>query len=81
MKHNNIVLAEEYFIKSIDIENSISYSYGPPSIQKPTHELYADWLLSQKRTEEAGQQYTLAQKIGPSRLRVLEGIEKTQQVL
>lgn len=78
---NNIVLAEEYFIKSIDIENSISYSYGPPSIQKPTHELYADWLLSQKRTEEAGQQYTLAQKIGPSRLRVLEGIEKTQQVL
>lgn len=78
---NNPVLAEKYFLKSIAIENSISYSYGPPSIQKPTHELYADWLLSHKRNEAANQQYTLAQKTGPNRLRVLEGIEKTKQVL
>ncbi|AFL80133.1 hypothetical protein Aeqsu_0624 [Aequorivita sublithincola DSM 14238] len=75
--NNNSALAEEHLLKSIAIENSISYSYGPPSIQKPTHELYADWLLSKERSEEANQQYTLAQKLGPSRLRVLEGLEKT----
>ncbi|SRX74459.1 tetratricopeptide repeat protein [Aequorivita antarctica] len=78
---NNTKFAEEYFIKSIDIENSISYSYGPPSIQKPTHELYADWLLTQTRKEEAAKQYELALKIGPGRLRVLKGIEKTKQVI
>ncbi len=78
---NNTKLAEEHFIKSIDIENSISYSYGPPSIQKPTHELYADWLLTQNRNEEAAEQYELALKIGPGRLRVLKGIENTKQVI
>lgn len=46
-------LAEDYLVKSTELEDSIDYSYGPPGIQKPTHELYADWLLSQKRNEEA----------------------------
>lgn len=79
--NNNAKLAEEHFIKSIAIENSISYSYGPPSIQKPTHELYADWLLTQKRKEDAAKQYELALKNGPGRLRVLKGIENTKQVI
>ncbi len=74
-------LAEEHFIKSIDIEKSISYSYGPPSIQKPTHELYADWLLNQNRKEEAVKQYELALKNGPKRLRILKGIENSKQVM
>jgi hypothetical protein len=78
---NNTKLAEEHFIKSIAIENSISYSYGPPAIQKPTHELYADWLLTQNRNEEAAEQYKLALKNGPGRLRVLKGIENTKQIL
>lgn len=78
---NNSKLAEEHFLKSINIENSISYSYGPPSIHKPTHELYANWLLQQGRKQEAAKQYELALKNGPGRLRILEGIEKTKQVL
>jgi len=79
--NNNTKLAEEHFIKSIDIENSISYSYGPPSIQKPTHELYADWLLTQNRNEEAAEHYSLALKNGPGRLRALEGMEKTKEII
>lgn len=78
---NDAKLAEEYFIKSIAIENSISYSYGPPSIQKPTHELYADWLLSKNRNKEAAEHYELALKNGPGRLRILKGIENTKQVI
>lgn len=79
--NNNSKLAEEHFIKSIEIENSISYSYGPPSIQKPTHELYADWLLTQNRNEEAAKQYELALKNGPGRLRILKGLENAKQVM
>ncbi len=71
-------LAETHFLKSIEVENSISYSYGPPAIQKPTHELYADWLISQNRLEEAAAQYKLSLKKGPKRLRALDGIEKTK---
>ena len=78
---NNTKLVEEYFLKSIAIKKSISYSYGPPSIQKPTHELYADWLLTQKRNEEAAEYYAIALKNGPGRLLALKGEEKAKQVI
>lgn len=71
-------LAEAHFLKSIEVEESISYSYGPPLIQKPTHELYADWLVSRNRLEEAAAQYMLSLKKGPKRLRALNGLEKTK---
>ncbi|MDN3724869.1 hypothetical protein QRD02_10780 [Aequorivita sp. SDUM287046] len=77
----NHKLAEEHLIKSIEIANSISYSYGPPSIQKPTRELYAEWLLAQNRKEEAAQQFQLALKKGPGRVRVLKGMETLKQIL
>jgi tetratricopeptide (TPR) repeat protein len=79
--NNNPKLAEKHLIKSIAIENSISYSYGPPSIQKPTHELYADWLLTQNRNEEAVEHYSLALKNGPGRLRISEGMENAKKII
>ncbi len=36
---------EIHLKKSIELEQDLSYSYGPPVVQKPTHELYADWLV------------------------------------
>ncbi len=67
--------AEDYFLKSIELKESISYSYGPPSIQKPTRELYADWLLSQNRNVEAKIQYEKSLKMNPNRTLVVKGIE------
>ncbi|MEH6535896.1 MAG: hypothetical protein V7719_05860 [Psychroserpens sp.] len=78
---SSITSAEEHFLKSIALESSISYSYGPPHIQKPTHELYADWLLSQKRYSEADSQYKLALKLAPKRRLLMIGIENTQKYL
>ena len=69
--------AEAYFLKSIELKESISYSYGPPSIQKPTRELYADWLLSQNRAEEAKTQYEKSLKMNPNRTLVVKGIENS----
>lgn len=67
--------AEEHLLKSIELQESISYSYGPPSIQKPTRELYADWLVAMGRYKEAETQYLLAEKMGPKRRLIREGIE------
>jgi tetratricopeptide (TPR) repeat protein len=75
---NNLVSAEEHFLNSITLEESISYSYGPPQIQKPTRELYADWLVSQNRMEDATSQYELTLKNAPKRLHALKGIEKSR---
>jgi tetratricopeptide (TPR) repeat protein len=69
-------LAETHFLKSVELEESISYSYGPPAIQKPTHELYADWLISENRMEEAAEHYMHSLKKGPKRLRAMTGLEK-----
>jgi hypothetical protein len=71
---NNDSLETERLIKeSIDIESKLSYSYGPPVIQKPTHELYAEWLLSQNRFEEAITQFDLTLEMATNRRQALEG--------
>ena len=67
--------AEEHFISSIELDESMSYSYGPPFIQKPTRELYADWLLNQGRLEEAKEEYSVCLKRAPKKKSLLEGIE------
>jgi tetratricopeptide (TPR) repeat protein len=59
--------AEEFLVKSTELEDSGNYSYGPPSIQKPTHEFYADWLLSKLRFEEALAEYEKALERCPGR--------------
>ncbi len=71
-------LAEDHFLKSIDLEESISYSYGPPHIQKPPRELYADWLLLLNRNKEAETQYSLTLRKNPKRALALKGIALAQ---
>ncbi|MFT7071993.1 MAG: tetratricopeptide (TPR) repeat protein [Patiriisocius sp.] len=80
-RNSSFTIAEEHFLKSIDLESSISYSYGPPRIQKPTHEFYGDWLLGQKRYNEANDQYKLALKFAPKRRLAMIGIKNTQEYL
>jgi tetratricopeptide (TPR) repeat protein len=77
-RHNK---AEEHLLKSIELQESISYSYGPPSIQKPTRELYADWLVAMGRYKEAETQYARAEKAGPKRRLIIEGKENASQFL
>ena len=59
--------AENHLKRSIEMEEGLSYSYGPPVIQKPTHELYADFLMSQGREEEARTQYEKTLERAPKR--------------
>ncbi len=59
----------ELFIESIKLFEGINYSYGPPSIQKPVYELYADWLLRKGDQVGAKKYYSLALKNGPNRAR------------
>lgn len=69
-------MAEQHFLKSIALQNSISYSYGPPLVQKPVYELYANWLMQQGRYKDADAHLKLAAKSGPGRRLVREGVEK-----
>lgn len=73
-------LTEKYLIRTIELDESLSYSYGPPVIKKPTHELYADWLISQNRLEDADKQYELTLVRAPKRRLALEGKNKSQTI-
>ena len=79
--NSNYELAEEQLLASIELEEQISYSYGPPMIQKPTYELYADWLLEQKRYEEAEAAYEQALKKAPKRRSLMMGVDNAKNQL
>ncbi|MEL7120706.1 MAG: hypothetical protein AAFO07_14740, partial [Bacteroidota bacterium] len=59
--------------KAVEQESTVTYSYGPPIIVKPTFELYGEWLLEKGRAEDALKQFDYALKRGPKRMRALKG--------
>ncbi len=73
-------LTEAHLKKTLELEQDLSYSYGPPVIQKPTHELYADWLLSQGRNQEALEQYEAALAKAPMRRTALAGVASCEEM-
>lgn len=73
--------AEKWLRKAVAREENISYSYGPPRFQKPTRELYADWLLEHDQAKLALEQYEFALERGPKRRLVLRGIQKAAEKL
>ncbi len=77
----NASTANQWFEKACALEAVTDYEYGPPTIIKPAHELYADWLLAQGRAEDALLHYGLAEQRTPKRWLVLEGQLKAHQLL
>jgi len=74
-------LTEKYLKKTLELEQDLSYSYGPPVIQKPTNELYADWLFIQNRNEEAAQQYQATLVKAPMRRTALAGLDSCEKMV
>ena len=77
---NNLSEAEEWHQKATKLEDETSFMFGPPSIVKPSHELYGEWLLRQNRYEEALDQFNRALELAPGRRISVEGKETAQKV-
>jgi hypothetical protein len=78
---DNSVETEQLLMQAVELEEALSYSYGPPFIQKPTHELYAEWLLENNRPEEAIKQYDYSLKRGTKRLMPINGKKKSASMI
>ncbi len=78
---NDIEETEKWLKDACELQENISYSYGPPTIVKPTFELYADWLMEQNRPKDAIIQYDKAWQRGPNRAAVLIGKMNAYQKL
>jgi len=73
--------AENLMKKASDLEKSISYAYGPPTIVKPSFEMYGEWLMEQGRPEEALKQFELSLKATPNRLLSVKGKSAAVELL
>jgi len=75
------VATDSFFMKATTLENSISYSFGPPVIIKPSNEMYGEWLLEMNRPQEALQQFNLSLRGAPNRVLSLQGKLKAAKVV
>lgn len=73
--------AKDWFEKGSAMDEKLSYSFGPPSILKPVHEAYAEWLLDNNQTAEALAVFEKSLARHPRRLRSLEGKKKAAELL
>ncbi|MGB3163439.1 MAG: hypothetical protein WBA96_07905 [Chitinophagaceae bacterium] len=69
------VATEKFFKEATALHSSSGYSYGPPSIVKPTFEMYGEWLLENNRPKEALEQFELALKMMPNKRLSIQGKE------
>jgi tetratricopeptide (TPR) repeat protein len=67
------VTTEKILKQAISLETTISYAYGPPTIVKPSFELYGEWLLQVNKPKEAIEQFELSLKAAPGRLLSVKG--------
>ncbi|MDX1684997.1 MAG: hypothetical protein R3275_07155 [Saprospiraceae bacterium] len=58
---------EMFLIKAVEMEDSTPHMFGPPTVVKPSHEMYAEWLMQQGRSEEAVKQYEASLERAPGR--------------
>lgn len=66
--------AQELMIEATSIEDSMPLEYGPPTIVKPSHELYGEMLLELQRPAEAIVQFEKALERAPRRTLSLTGL-------
>ena len=71
--NNDLPLAEDWFSKATQLEESVGAAYGPPAIVKPSHELYGEFLLANSRYNDALAMFNKALELAPQRVLAQKG--------
>lgn len=72
--------AEKWLREAIGIEESLPIAFGPPTIDKPTHELMGEFLLRRGRKDEARTEFEKALRRTPGRRLAEQGLAATSPV-
>ena len=59
----------------------MAYAFGPPNVDKPSHELYGEVLLSMKRYTAAEHEFQMALGRAPGRAMARRGLASTQAAM
>jgi tetratricopeptide (TPR) repeat protein len=66
-QQKDFVGAEKLLRHAVELEDTLPIAFGPPLIDKPTHELWAEFLLRRGRMGEAHQEFEKALALTPGR--------------
>lgn len=66
--------AEPLIKEAIALEDKLPFSFGPPVVVKPPHELYGDFLLLNNRPSEALEEYEKVFERSPRRTLAIQGV-------
>ena len=72
---------ENFFKKATELHAKAGYSYGPPSIVKPSYEMYGEWLLENGRPKDALVQFEKSLELAPNKRLSVMGKEAAMKLL
>lgn len=72
---------ESFFKKATELHAQAGYAYGPPSIVKPSYEMYGEWLLENGRPKEALVQFEKSLELAPNKRLSMQGKEAAMKML
>ena len=64
--------------RATQIEDSMAFAFGPPDVEKPSHELLGDVLLGLGRYGEAAAEYQAALRKAPGRVTSVQGLARAK---
>ena len=67
--------AEKLLRQAVMLEETLPVAFGPPAIDKPTHELLGEFLLRRGRRDEARLQFEKTLTQAPGRRSAERGLE------
>lgn len=72
---------DAFLREAVAFEEDSEYSFGPADILYPTFEMYGDWLLTEKRYDDALVQFNKSLERAPNRRKALLGKKSAAQAL
>lgn len=69
--------AERLLLLAVGLEDKLPIAFGPPTIDKPTHELFGEFLVRRGRKDEAHAEFEKAVARTPGRRLTEQGFEAT----
>ena len=73
-KRSDLAAAERLLRQAVALEDALPIAFGPPAIDKPTHELLGELLLRHGRKDEARAEFKHALALAPGRRLSTEGL-------
>ena len=75
------VNTEKLLQQATELEQKSTYAYGPPTVIKPSFEMYGEWLLEINRPKDALREFEKSLELAPNKQLSMKGKENALSML